>query len=190
MDTGSIIGVAAAVAGVAAAVRKKKERRRGGSSPGPAARWKALLGTSGLGVSLDDLLSGRSLLAAPGSASGKGGGTGSPGRGPSRGPGSGAGSRSPGPFRATRRPGAREMEREGVPHPLLVRRRRARRKELLREMANVGMGSAAIGVSSAGLLFDGGITPEWSLIVGGLAAVVFGWVFGREVASDLLHLGP
>ncbi len=82
------------------------------------------------------------------------------------------------------------MEREGVPHPLIVRRRRSRRRELLREVVNVGMGSAAIGVSTAGLLFGTGTLPEQSLLGGLLAAVAFGWVFGRDVLSDLLHLGP
>jgi len=69
-----------------------------------------------------------------------------------------------------------------------VRRRRARRKELLREIANVGMGSTAIGVSTAALMFDGGVDPRWSLAVGGLGAAVFGWILGREVLSDLFHL--
>ena len=167
MDTGAIIGIAAAVAGLAAA-RKKKGARKGSSDA--AARWKAVVGSSVLGGSLQDLLAGRSLLTPTASPSGR--------------------AAAPATFRATRRPGAREMEHEGVPHPLLVRRRRARRKEFLREMANVAMGSAAIGVSTAGLLFDGGAVPEWSLVAGGLAALVFGWIFGREVAHDLIHLGP
>jgi len=81
------------------------------------------------------------------------------------------------------------MEHEGVPHPLIVRRRRDRRKELLREVANVGMGSAAIGVSTAALMFDGGVDPRWSLTVGGLGAAVFGWILGREVLADLFHVG-
>ena len=88
-----------------------------------------------------------------------------------------------------RRPDRAELEREGVPHPLILRRRRDRRRELLREMANVGMGAAAIGVSTAGLLFDLGTSPDWSLGGGALAGVVFGWILGRGVLSDLIHLG-
>lgn len=204
MDIGSLIGGAAAGAGVIVAARKKREAMRDPKrSRDAAARWKALLGSAVMSGSLEDLLSGRSLLTSGRGSGGGGrggrggggsGGTGGSRRSPGR-RGSGAGgSRSaggtPAPFRARRRPGEREMEREGVPHPLIVRRRRSRRKELLREMANVGMGSAAIGVSTAALMFDGGVDPTWSLTVGGLGAAVFGWILGREVLSDLFHLGP
>lgn len=209
MDIGSLIGLAVAGAGAVVAARKKREA--GGSrkrSRDAAVRWKALLGSAVTSGSLEDLLSGRSLLTS-GRGSGGGGQSGSGGaRGGSGGRGgrSGGSRQSPGrrgpgavgtrsgsgtqpPFRARRRPGVREMEREGVPHPLIVRRRRDRRKELLREIANVGMGSAAIGVSTAALMFDGGVDPSWSLTVGGLGAAVFGWILGREVLSDLFHLG-
>lgn len=184
MDVGTVVAVIAGLAGAAAARKKRKKdgtRKSGGwlssldalapfplerlltgapVSPGGASVWTRPLGRSRLDHSVRSVSS------------------------PSRRTPS-----APPPFRATRRPGRAEMEREGIPHPLIVRRRRARRRELLREMMNVGMGSAAIGVSTAGLLFDGGISPDWSLVAGGLAAIVFGWILGREVLGDLIHLG-
>lgn len=160
-------------------------------------------------MSLSELLSGRLLVRgarAPGSMSSAAGtrGTGSRGRGTqaaarSRGSGrrsggvtSRSGRRSGAAVSsssARRRPDRAELEREGVPHPLVVKRRRDRRRELLREVANVGMGAAAIGVSTAGLLFDAGTAPNWSLGGGALAAAVFGWILGRGVLSDLVHPG-
>jgi hypothetical protein len=194
-----IAGLLAATAGVAALARaaNKKGKDHGDRS----SRLRSRLLQRGLGsTSVSELLSGRLLMRTTGMAgrgsgssgsavgSGRSGAARPHGTGPRRSPGSRGGSATS-TARVRRRPDRAELEREGVPHPLIIRRRRDRRRELLREVANVGMGSAAIGVSTAGLLFDAGVASEWYLGGGALAAAVFGWILGRGVLSDLIHLG-
>lgn len=203
-----VTGILAAAAGAAALVRAARKKRR---KDAPSSRRRSTISTrlgTGLstgnldGLSLSELLSGRLLVrdsyaAGARSSSGTGamragsplGASGPRGRAPvssSRGRGPDAGA-ARGTLR--RRPDRAELEREGVPHPLILRRRRDRRRELLREVANVSMGAAAIGVSTAGLLFDMGTALDWSLGGGALAGVVFGWILGRAVLYDLIHLG-
>jgi hypothetical protein len=189
MDIAGVIAIAAGAAALARAARKKRPRKSSGSSrkgggffapPTVSASWPDLLAGRGPGLDIGAALS-RSRPGAP--------------AGPSRTPAArsrstAAGTRSTGTTALRRRPDRAQMEREGVPHPLIVKRRRSRRRELLREAMNVGMGSAAVGVSTAGLLFDAGSDPERSVVAGALAAAVFGWILGREVLSDLIHLGP
>jgi hypothetical protein len=218
MDIAGILAAAAGLAAVAKAAKKKRTRSGsssdGGSRSRRASGLSARLGTQLLtrevgGMSLSELLSGRLLVRdthATGSGTSAAGtrGSGSRGRG-TRGSGRSRGSghrgggvasrsvrRSGGAVSSSpvrRRPDRADLEREGVPHPLIVKRRRDRRREFLREVANVSMGAAAIGVSTAGLLFDAGAAPDWFLGGGALAAVVFGWILGRGVLSDLVHLG-
>ncbi|MDP2481486.1 MAG: hypothetical protein Q8W51_09890 [Candidatus Palauibacterales bacterium] len=192
-----IAGILAATAGVAALARAANKKGKGRGDRSSHLRSRLLKRGRG-STSLSELLSGRLLVrttgmagrgsGSSGAASGRSGAARPHATGPRRVPGSrGGGATST--ARVRRRPDRAELEREGVPHPLIIRRRRDRRRELLREVANVAMGSAAIGVSTAGLLFDAGVVSEWWLGGGALAAAVFGWILGRGVLSDLIHLG-
>jgi hypothetical protein len=187
MDLAGVIALAAGVAALARVARKRKSRR----SSGPSRKGGGFFAPRSVSASWPDLLAGRGLdIGGALSRPPPGTPAGSPRTPAARSRSAAAGTRSTGSTELRRRPDRAQMERQGVPHPLIVRRRRSRRRELLREAMNVGMGSAAIGVSAAGLLFDAGSDPERSVVAGALAAAVFGWILGREVLSDLVHLGP
>lgn len=86
------------------------------------------------------------------------------------------------------------FEEEGGPDRLkdmpggaeaLVRVRRARRRELLKEGANVAVGSIVAAVVSAVVLLEGGVGPVAALPTALAVAGGWGWILGREVAADL-----
>lgn len=67
----------------------------------------------------------------------------------------------------------------------LVRVRRARRRELLKEGANVAVGSLVAAVVTGVVLVEGGVGPAASLVTAAAAAGGWAWILGREVLTDL-----
>lgn len=67
----------------------------------------------------------------------------------------------------------------------LVRVRRARRRELLKEGANVAVGSLVAAVVTGVVLLEGGVGPAASLVSAAAAAGGWAWILGREVVADL-----
>ena len=92
------------------------------------------------------------------------------------------------------RPGGAEAEEERGPDRLadmpggaeaMVRVRRARRRELLKEGANVAVGALVAAVVTGTVLLEGGVDPPAALVTAVGAAGGWGWILGREVLADL-----
>lgn len=83
-----------------------------------------------------------------------------------------------GPDRVSRMEGGRRF---------LIDRRRARRRDLLKETVNVGLGSLVVWVVSGILLWQAGASAGVSLLVASVLAVSIGWSLGREVVADVLE---
>lgn len=152
-------------------------RRRSGSElePGGGSRdplgLRGLLGTdlTGLaGTSPERLLSG---LGLGGLAGGRG--SRSAGRGPGSGGSSGGRQR---PDRVSEMSGGAEVVR---------RRHRERRGELLQELLNVCIGAGASFLTAGGVLLTSGASLELAGAIGGIVAVCYGYLFGRDVVADL-----
>lgn len=119
-----------------------------------------------------DLLSAMSLPAA---AAGGDGPLPSPDR-PAGGSGTSPDPEERGPDRVGDMPGGAEA---------MARIRRARRRELLKEGANVAVGSLVAGLVTGTVLLQGGLGPATALVAAAGAAGGWGWILGREVAADL-----
>lgn len=102
-------------------------------------------------------------------ALGKTGGASSPAGGPSA-----SGRR--GPDRLSEMPGGAEV---------VLRHRRARRKELVKEGLNVGAGVVGVFLVSGLALLGWGVGPEAAVASAAAAALGYGTVLGREVLADL-----
>lgn len=103
-----------------------------------------------------------------------------------------AGSRSPDPDRPDAL-GAREdrgpdrvSEMEGGDR-FLVARRRARRKDLAKEAANVGLASLLVALMSAVVLMGLGAGLDVTAVLAAALGVACGSIVGREVLLDILR---
>lgn len=80
----------------------------------------------------------------------------------------------------------RVMEMEGG-NRFLLARRRAHRKDLLKEALNVGLGTVLVGLVSGVLLLGLDVGPEAATLLALAAAAAGGWTLGREVVADLVE---
>lgn len=99
--------------------------------------------------------------------------------------GDGESSRSPGgdaeprgPDRLRDMPGGAEA---------VLRRRRERRRELMKEGANVGVGAVVASLVTTVVVIEAGGGLGLSLALGLAAAGSWGWILGREVVADLVR---
>lgn len=67
----------------------------------------------------------------------------------------------------------------------MLRVRRARRRELLKEGANVAAGSVVAALVAGMVLLESGVGPAGSLVTAASVAGGWGWILGREVVADL-----
>lgn len=81
-----------------------------------------------------------------------------------------------GPDRVSRMPGGAEV---------LVRQRRARRTELLKEAFNVGAGMLGVFLAGGLALLTWGLGIEVAAAAAAATALGYGYVLGREVVADL-----
>lgn len=93
------------------------------------------------------------------------------------------GRKATGPFEEERGPDRLKDMPGGA--EALVRVRRARRRELLKEGVNVAVGSLVAAVVTAVVLLEGGVGPVTSLVSAAAAAGGWAWILGREVLADL-----
>lgn len=68
----------------------------------------------------------------------------------------------------------------------LIERRRDRRRDLLKEAVNVGLGSLVVWVVSGIVGWQAGASPGLALVVATVLALSVGWTLGREVVADVL----
>lgn len=67
----------------------------------------------------------------------------------------------------------------------LVRLRKARRRELLKEATNVVAGCLVGGLVTGVVLLESGVGPAGALVAAVSVAGGWGWILGREVVADL-----
>lgn len=80
----------------------------------------------------------------------------------------------------------RVAEMEGG-NRFLLARRRARRKDLMKEATNVGLATLMVAVVSGALLLEAGVTADVAALLALAIAAACGWTLGREVASDVVE---
>lgn len=103
-----------------------------------------------------------------------------------RGAGTGGGGAGGGGRSAADRGPDRVMEMEGG-NRFLLARRKAHRKDLLKEALNVGIGTVLVGLLSGALLHGLGVGLDATVLVALGAAAAGGWTLGREVLADLVE---